>query len=143
LGALAIATRPSAHPQAPVGHLRESEAPHDTALRVGKVFERIVPAPTTFLRWLIANADQMECANDMTFGSRDLKVQEWRRKLLRGSAEERTEGPKADAAPGARTNHVESLTVYGASTNHHSGPRRTIDAGLTLKFIGAARLRAG
>jgi hypothetical protein len=88
---MAAMTRPSAQPPAACGSLLASETPPDADARVGKVFERIVPAPTAFLRWLIANADQMECANDMTFGSRDPKVQQWRRKLLRGSAEERTE----------------------------------------------------
>lgn len=44
-----------------VGHPRSLTA--QQGARMGKVFERIVPAPTAFLRWLIANAEQMQCVH--------------------------------------------------------------------------------
>ena len=88
---MAALTRPTASLPANIGLFVEAEVPRDPQARLGNVFERIVPAPTAFLRWLISNADQMQCSDERSFGSREPKVQEWRRKLLRGTAEERSE----------------------------------------------------
>jgi hypothetical protein len=85
---MATATRASARPQGNMGPLMPQETPQ-VAKRVGKVFERAISAPTAFLRWLIRHPERMHCSDEVNFGSRDPGVSEWRRKLLRGNAEER------------------------------------------------------
>ena len=75
-----------------IGPLIESEAPRDETSRIRKVYERLVPPPTAFLRWLLEHADQLQVRpNDQTFGTTTENAREWRRKLLRGTPQEREE----------------------------------------------------
>ncbi len=85
-----------AHPGASVptriGSLLESEAPRDETSRMRKIYERLVPPPTAFLRWLLQHPDQLQVRpNDQTFGTTTENAREWRRRLLRGTRQEREE----------------------------------------------------
>jgi hypothetical protein len=72
-----------------LGMLLESEVPRERDARRGKVFERIVPPPTAFLRWLLQNPEKLQIPNEQTFGTTTEDARVWRQKLLRGTREER------------------------------------------------------
>ena len=88
---MAAATR-----EAPVGRRRDAgslvpaKTPPGTA-RHGVVFERRVPPPTAFLRWLLRHPQRMTVADAERFGSKSASIIRWRRKLFSGSPEERAE----------------------------------------------------
>jgi hypothetical protein len=86
---MATTTRTTVRGPGNLGLLVPDEVPREVPARMGKVFERAVAAPTAFLRWLICNPERMHCADEVFFGSRDPKVQDWRRQLLRGNDGER------------------------------------------------------
>jgi hypothetical protein len=88
---MAAATRQKAKPPSDVGPFVPGEVPGDPAARMGNVFERVVPPPTAFLRWLLENPDELQVPNEQTFGTTTDDAREWRRKLFRGTAQERDE----------------------------------------------------
>src|SRR5688572_32297057 len=100
---LTARTRPNGYIPSDIGSLLEAETPPNSAARMGKVFERIVPAPAAFLHWLIANPNQMNCKDESSFGSRNPEVGDWRRKLLRGTTAERREAQEGGLKALAQT----------------------------------------
>lgn len=67
---------------ASLGTLLIEEAPSERPARVGKVFERPVAPPATFLQWLIEHPQQMTVRDPETFGAKSDEVRTWRRKLF-------------------------------------------------------------
>jgi hypothetical protein len=65
-----------------LGRLLTEETPMALESRLGKVFERAVPAPTAFLKWLLENPDRMQVDDESTFGATSETAREWRRKLF-------------------------------------------------------------
>ena len=92
---LAVATGPAPLPRPDIGRLLASEAPTDHDQRLGKVFERIVPSPAAFLRWLIDHPDRMQVRNPITFGATSDEAREQRSKLFSTDASQRAEAQKA------------------------------------------------
>jgi hypothetical protein len=82
---LAALTRPgTALPRpARIGALLATETPHADQ-RLEKVFERVVPPPVDFLRWLLANPSRMQVSDKSSFGASSPAAREWRRKLFSG-----------------------------------------------------------
>lgn len=83
---LAARSRPGvAVPMPPdIGTLLPSETPPDSQSRLGKVFERTVPPPAAFLRWLLAHPEEMQVRDRVNFGAKSEASREWRRKLFSG-----------------------------------------------------------
>src|SRR5690349_639021 len=83
-GLIAMASRTRGELRLPVsvGALVPTETATDVSARDGRVFERAVPPPTAFLRWLIEHPDRMEVRDRETFGATSANAREWRRKLF-------------------------------------------------------------
>lgn len=88
LCAMAAKTRPGVQVPTNIGSPIPSEVPTERSTRERKVFERVVPPPTAFLRWLLLNPERMEIPNQ-SFGTRSEDAMKWRKKLF--STEERAE----------------------------------------------------
>jgi hypothetical protein len=86
LCAMAAETRPIAAAPTNVGSFAETPP---RGRRMGKVFERIVPPPAAFLRWLLEHPERMEIRNPVTFGATSEVAIQWRRKLFSGNPSER------------------------------------------------------
>jgi hypothetical protein len=107
---MAAATRPDKGwtPSDP-GQLLPREPPETADERVGVVFERLVPPPTEFLRWLIAHPTQMDVVDRKNFNARSESAREARRKLFSSDAKESAKAQRealchltALGAPGSR-----------------------------------------
>ena len=82
--------------ETPLQRLRQagSLVPEETraeAARRGVVFERIVPPPTAFLRWLLHHPQRMAVRDSGKFGSKSESAIEWRPKLFSSNPEEQEE----------------------------------------------------
>ena len=74
----------------PAGSLVPVETPAEAA-RLRFVFERIVPPPTAFLRWLLQHPQRMAVPDSVSFGTKSALAIEWRRKLFSADPEEQAE----------------------------------------------------
>lgn len=85
---LAAATRPGDAIEKPrvIGSLTPSETPTDPASRMGKVFERTMPPPLAFLRWLLAHPEEMQVVDRINFGAKSEASRSWRAKLFSNDA---------------------------------------------------------
>jgi hypothetical protein len=80
---MAAATRPDkGWITADPGSLLSGETPETEDARVGVVFDRVVPPPTEFLRWLISHPTQMDVLDRDHFNARSEVIREARRKLF-------------------------------------------------------------
>ena len=100
---MAASSRPTATTPLQIGGLLQEETPPPP--RLGTVFERIVPPPTAFIRWLLEHPERMSVANPVSFGAKSANAIQWRRKLFAGSPEERRD---------ARAEGVRQLERHGA-----------------------------
>jgi hypothetical protein len=80
----AASTRPDVDVRAPLrlGRLLPDETPTNPEQRLGKVFERVVPPPAAFLKWLLENPDRMQVDDTTNYGATSESAREWRRKLF-------------------------------------------------------------
>jgi hypothetical protein len=67
-----------------LGKLLTSETPVDRAARRGTVYERTVPPPAAFLRWLLENPQRMQVRDPVNFGAKSARTRRWRSKLFSG-----------------------------------------------------------
>ena len=74
-----------------MGYLTHSGAHTERSDRTSKVFERMVPPPIAFLRWLLTHPERMKVEDRTTFGTTSLNAGEWRRKLFSESTALRSE----------------------------------------------------
>lgn len=91
---MAARTRPEAKVLNEYGPLLPAETPPPP--RINTVFERVVPPPTAFLRWLIEHPERMNVTDPVSFGAKSPDAIEWRRKLLACAPVER-EQARAEA----------------------------------------------
>jgi len=85
---MAALTRPGVALSKPIGlgKLLASETPPARAARLGTVYERTVPPPAAFLRWLLGNPQRLEVRDSINFGAKSVGARRWRRKLFSGDA---------------------------------------------------------
>src|SRR5439155_580769 len=79
---LAALTRADALPlPSNLGRLLPAETPpkHE---RLRVVFERVIPPPAPFLRWLLTNPTRMQVADPANYGATGEEARAWRRKLF-------------------------------------------------------------
>ena len=102
---LTVSTRPPAWHPKHFGILPTAETPRDLAARRGTVFDRHVPPPAAFLRWLVKHPQRMDVADGTTFLARSDEDREWRRKLF---------SPDARLCTKAQREALSHLTALGA-----------------------------
>ncbi len=86
LWGMAASTRPGVALSKPAdfGELLDVETTTNRTDRLGTVYERVVPPPTAFLRWLLENPQRMQVRDPVNFGGKSDRTQRWRRKLFSG-----------------------------------------------------------
>lgn len=112
LCAMAACSRPkTSRVPATINRLLLPETPVDAALRNGIVFERLMPPPATFLRWLLNHSDRMRVDNPAHFHAGSETATDWRRKLF---------SPDPRVVAKAKREALASLTALGAEGSKHA-----------------------